>query len=71
MVRVDNFECKCSQGDAKSQRRKETIKLNGDILGVVDKFCYLGDMLNQWFPAFFRFTHPITTKKVLQHPGAI
>ena len=30
----------------KSQRREKTMKLNGDNLEVVDKFCYLGDMLN-------------------------
>ena len=29
----------------KSQRREETIKLDGDNLEVVDKFCYRGDML--------------------------
>ena len=29
-----------------SQRREETVKLDGDNLEVADKFCYLGDMLN-------------------------
>ena len=29
----------------KSKKRK-TVKLNGDNLEVVKKFCYLGDMLN-------------------------
>ena len=43
---MDNFECKCCRGDVKSQRREETIKLDEDILEDVDKFCYLGDMLN-------------------------
>ena len=46
LARVDNFECKCCRGDVKSQRREETIKLNGDNLEVVNKFCYIGDMLN-------------------------
>ena len=41
---MDNFECKCCR-DVKSQR-KESIKLDGDNLEVVDKSCYLGDMLN-------------------------
>ena len=43
---MDNFEFKCCRGDVKSQRREETIKSYGDYLEVVDKFCYLGDMLN-------------------------
>ena len=45
LVRVDNFECKSCR-DVKSHRKEETIKLYGDNLEVVDKFCYLGDMLN-------------------------
>ena len=34
------------RGGVKSQRREETVKLDGDNLEVVDKFCYLEDMLN-------------------------
>ena len=46
LARVDNYECKCCRGDVKSQRREATIKLDMDNLEVVDKFCYLEDMLN-------------------------
>ena len=43
LARVNNFDCKCCREDVESQRREETIKLDGDNLEVVDKFCYLED----------------------------
>ena len=42
LARVDNFECKYCRGDVNGQRRKETIKLDGDHRKLWISFVILG-----------------------------
>ena len=45
---IADFKCRCCTGDARplDGRPVKSIAIGGETLEVVDKFCYLGDMIS-------------------------